>query len=273
MMVGSIITLIGVMSFGFALIIGKLNSLYKKMGAGVHEHAIELGEERFENEGIREEGIREHVQSTKHAPVDPVGQIVEIDGQELGIINLGESISRSFRVKMNENILTHGEPFGSGGVLGIATLPVIGAGSTVASSLLAGNVFLATANPATLMQIGAGYGSAVMGAKGIIAQAPFISAGSAIIPVVAPVMFFMTVSAMMISARFDRVKLSLDRLMKAVAALLKRELAEDFGLVLSANERLQDITEEFAGSRRFTDEMKIRLALGACAAERSARQS
>ena len=111
------------------------------------------------------------------------------------------------------------------------------------------------------MSIKGGVGSAIISGGKIVGHAPFISAGSALIPVVAPVMFFMIFSAMMMSARFDRVQLSLDKLMEAVAALLKRELAEDYGLVLSANARLQDIMEEFEGSRRFTDDMKIRLAL------------
>ncbi len=43
--------------------------------------------------------------------------------------------------------------------------------------------------------------------------------------------------------------------------VLKREVAEDYGEVLSAIARLQDIAAEFDESRRFTDEMKIRLAL------------
>ena len=57
---------------------------------------------------------------------------------------------------------------------------------TAASSLLAGNVFLATVNPQTLMTIGTGVGSAVMGSTGIVAQAPFVAASTALIPVVAP---------------------------------------------------------------------------------------
>ena len=146
------------------------------------------------------------------------------------------------------------------GLLGTAALPIMGAGAAVSSSLMAGNIFLATANPASLMSIGAGVGSAVMDPGGIVAQAPFIAASSAIIPVVAPVMFFMTVSSMMMSARFDRVQSSLDQLTDAVQELLKREVAGDSGVVVGANERLQDITAEFDGSRRFTPEMKIRLA-------------
>ena len=134
-------------------------------------------------------------------------------------------------------------------------------GSTVSSSLFAGNIFLATANPATLMQIGAGFGTAVIGPGGIVAHAPFIAAGGAILPVVAPVMFFMTVSSMMMSVRFDQIQASLDQLSTAVEQLLMRKVAEDYGILCSAMERLRDIAAEFDECRRFTAEMKIRLAL------------
>ena len=93
---------------------------------------------------------------------------------------------------------------------------MIGTGSAVASSLFAGNVFLATANPATLMTIGSGVGSAVMGPTGIVATAPFVAASSALIPVVAPMMLFTTVSSVMMSARLDRVQKTLGRLEEAV---------------------------------------------------------
>ena len=192
---------------------------------------------------------------------EPIGQIINIGDQRLGIVDLGTELSGQLRSQISRNILTRGEPFCSGGILGSACLPVIGTGSAAASSLFAGNIFLATANPASLMAIGGGVGSQVMGAGGIVAQAPFIAASSAIVPVVAPVMFFMVVSAMMISARFDQIQASLDQLREAVEQLLRREIAHDYGMLISTIERLQDISGEFAESRRFTQEMKIRLAL------------
>ena len=196
------------------------------------------------------------------APKNPVGQVLKVDGKEFGVVDLGSAWSRDVRALINKNILTDGEPFRSGGVVGTACLPVLGTASTAASSLLAGNVFLASANPATLMTIGGGVGSAVIGTGGLITkQAPFIAASTAILPIVAPVMFFMTVSSMVMSVRFDRLERSLDRLAKAIEELLKRDLAADFGQVLGAIERLQDISAEFNESRRFTDEMKVRLAL------------
>lgn len=197
----------------------------------------------------------------RRGPKKPVGQIVSIDGRELGIVDLGSAISRDVKALIERNTLTHGEAFRTGGVLGPSCLPVLGAGSAAASSLFAGNIFLATANPATLMAVKGGVTSAVMGSTGIVAQAPFIAASSAIVPVVLPVMFFMTVSSMMMSVRFDRLQESLGRLAQMIEEVLKRDVAEDYGEVLGALARLQDISAEFDESRRFTDEMKIRLAL------------
>ena len=112
------------------------------------------------------------------------------------------------------------------------------------------------------MTIGSGVGSAVIGEGGkIVSHAAFIQASSAIIPVVAPVMFFMTVSSMMMSARFDQIQASLDQLATAVAQLLRREIVGDYGILLSAMERLRDISAEFEECRRFTDEMRMRMAL------------
>ena len=180
----------------------------------------------------------------------------------MAVVDLGTEISRDVRQLIEKNILTNGEPFSSGGILNTSCLPVLGVGSTVTSSLFAGNIFMATANPATLMAIKGGVGSAVIGANGaIVAQAPFIAASSAIMPVVAPVMFFMVVSSMMMSHRFNRIESSLDGLSDMIREMLRREVLGDYGEVLSATERLVDISQEFDESRRFTDEMKIRTAL------------
>ena len=116
-------------------------------------------------------------------PQHPKGEIREFKGQKLGVIDFGPDLSRDLRRQIDKNILTRGKPFESGGMLDTACLPMVGAGSAATSALLAGNVFLATANPATLMQIGTGVGSAVVGPGGIIAQAPFVAASGAILPV------------------------------------------------------------------------------------------
>ena len=193
---------------------------------------------------------------------DPVGQVVSIEGQDIAIIDLGRKVGSVLVPDIERNILTHGKPFESGGLLGPACLPILGAGSAVASSLLAGNVFLATANPATLMAIGSGVGSAVLGPTGaIIAQAPFVAASTAIVPVVAPLMLFMVVSSITMSTRFGRMQRTLDELSQVLEQILKRDLAEDHGRFLSAIDRLRDIHGEFQEGLKFTDEMKMRLVL------------
>ena len=196
-------------------------------------------------------------------PRKPVAQIASINDQKLAVVDLGRDVSVDVRRLMETGILERGEPFKSGGALGTSCLPLLGAGSAAASSLFAGNVFLATANPSTLMTIGQGVGSAVVNpATGVIVgQAPFIAASSAILPAVVPVMFFMTVSAMMMSVRFDHLQSSLDGLKDAVEDLLRREVAEDFGQVFGALTRLEDVAAEYQESRRFTPAMRIRLAL------------
>ena len=197
-------------------------------------------------------------------PRHPVGQIVSTTVKHcpyLGVVDLGRKVSRDLRAQLETHILSRGEPFASGGVLGISSLPLLGAGSTVLAFLSAGNIFLATANPATLMHIGGGVGAAVMGPAGIVAYAPFISASAVILPVVAPVLFFMTFSSMMMSARFDSIQHELKELSDVLHQLLRREIAGDHARFLSATRRLEDIQAEFEECRGFTDEIKMRLVL------------
>ena len=91
-------------------------------------------------------------------PTAPVGQILTHEGHSLALVDLGRDASLALRESWPAD-----QPFQSGGAIDSSwLLPMLGTGSTAASSLLAGNVFLATANPATLMTIGTGVGSAVM---------------------------------------------------------------------------------------------------------------
>ena len=155
-------------------------------------------------------GLRQEV---PQVPRHPAGQILTHNGHPtIALVDLGRDASEVLRASW----LTTARPFDSGGVIDSAwLLPMLGAGCTASSALNAGNVFLATANPATLMTIGNGVGTAVMGSTGIIVHAPFVAASSALIPVVAPVMLFTTVSSVMISARLDRAQRSLGRLFEA----------------------------------------------------------
>ena len=196
------------------------------------------------------------VDQPQEVPLQPTGQIFSREGHpEVAVVDLGREVSDALRASWDT-----GPPFKSGGVIGSAWLqPVIGAGGTAASSLAAGNVFLATANPDTLMTIGRGVGTAVMGPGGIVRHAPFVAAGSAILPVVAPVMLFMTVSSLITGARLDRMQSDLGTLSEVLARVRQLIEAEAYARFQSATEQLDAIWSQFEHSRRFTDGMKLEL--------------
>ena len=194
----------------------------------------------------------------REVPREPVGQVLTYEGHsKMALVDLGSDASDALRASWST-----ARPFQSGGVIESAwLLPLLGAGSTTASSLLAGNVFLATANPATLMTIGSGLGSAVMGAGGIVAQAPFVAASTALMPVVAPVMLFTTVSSVVMGARLDRVQRSLGRLYEAVEGVRRVLDADDYARFETAAEQIEDIQSEFEARQRFPDDAGAKLAL------------
>jgi len=189
-------------------------------------------------------------------PRNPVGQILTHDERSIALVDLGRDASVALRATLSKD-----QPFQSGGVVESSwLLPMLGAGSTAASSLMAGNVFLATANPATLMTIGSGVGSAVMGPAGIVAQAPFIAASSALMPVVAPVMLFTTVSSVVMCARLNRAQETLGQLHEVVERVRRLLDAEDYARFEAAAERIDEIRSEFEHSRRFASDVPDRLA-------------
>ncbi|GHU18153.1 hypothetical protein FACS1894163_09850 [Spirochaetia bacterium] len=107
--------------------------------------------------------------------------------------------------QFNMNYLTTGNHIQNGGkssTKSILTLIASGTGSVGLSGVASGQLFMATANPATLMSIGNGIGSAVMGAGGIVAQAPFIPLAGALMPVVAPLIAFQIISTMTIMKEY-----------------------------------------------------------------------
>lgn len=194
---------------------------------------------------------------TQAPPRQPVGQVLASDGHpSVAVVDLGRDISAALRTSWDD-----GRPFESGGVIDSVWLqPLFAAGSTAASSLAAGNVFLATANPQTLMVIRDGLASAIMGDGGrIIGHAPFIAAGSAIQPVVAPVMLFMTVSSLITGARLDRMQRTLGTLSEDLARVRQVTEAGTYADFQSAKDGLDGIWSQFEHSQRFTDGMKAEL--------------
>jgi hypothetical protein len=136
-----------------------------------------------------------------------------------------------------------------------------GVGASATSALFANSLYVATANPATLMAIGNGVGSAVMGATGIAGQAAFVSAGVAIAPVVLPLVAFQAMSTVMILSELRAVGAKLDNLKLTLDRVIQRSEATHIGGLISADHRLRELEEDFSRCNRFTPSMIARLAV------------
>ena len=220
-------------------------------------------EETLEAIGSGEEPLRgskeaetEIVAVPQAPPRQPVGQVLKSDGHpSVAVVDLGRDISDALRTSWDD-----GRPFESGGVIDSVWLqPLFAAGSTAASSLAAGNVFLATANPKTLMVIGEGVSTAVMRGGRIIGHAPFVAARGAILPVVAPVMLFMTVSSLITGARLDRIQRALGTLYEVLIRVRQLMDTETYAKFQTATKQLDEVWSQFEHSQRFTDGMKAEL--------------
>ena len=112
---------------------------------------------------------------------------------EMALLAFDGKMRDKIIAKFNEQFLIEGDHIKNGGVSSPKTMLSLiggGAGSVGLAGVTSGQLFMATANPATLMQIGNGVGSAVMGSSGIVAQAPFLPVAGALMPVVAPLIAF-----------------------------------------------------------------------------------
>lgn len=151
---------------------------------------------------------------------------------------------------------------------GAMTLAVAGAsaGATALSASFSSTLFMATANPATLMTLGNGVGSAVMGASGIVGQAPFLAVASSL-PVVAPVLAIQALNTAVMMQQFKQVDRKLDSIKSTLDKAIARIEATHAGELLAASRTVDEVYEQYSLEGSFSDDMLIRLAL----AERDAR--
>ena len=145
-------------------------------------------------------------------------------------------------------------------VLGSTASTATAVASTAASAAIAPTLFMATANPATLMQLGSGVGSAVMGAGGIVAQAPFIPVAASL-PVVAPLALMGVVNTAVTMRQFQAVNAKLDTLANTLTDLLARADITQIAGLIAASKTLGDITEEYGELGHFTPAMIARFAV------------
>ena len=95
-----------------------------------------------------------------------------VESTELVVSRFSDEIQKSILEKMNMEYLSTGkfvkDQMSVSPKIMSSLMLSGGAAGTVASAAMSSSLFMATANPATLMQIGQGVGSAVMGAQGIV---------------------------------------------------------------------------------------------------------
>lgn len=183
---------------------------------------------------------------------------------EIGLAAINGDLRDKIIEKFKETYLVQGDHINTGGKaspIPLLTLLAGGGGALGATGLTSGTLFMATANPATLMPIGGGVGSAVMGASGIVGQAPFIMLSGALMPVVAPLLAFQCLTTIVILRQFKQVSERLATLEKKMDRVLQRQEAIFIGEVFSASSRIKRLEEEFHLCNQFTNDMVIRLAL------------
>jgi hypothetical protein len=156
---------------------------------------------------------------------------------------------------------SHIQNGGKASPIPMLTLLGSGTGALGLTAATSGTLFMATANPATLMAIGSGVGSAVMGTGGIVAQAPFIPVAGALVPVVFSLLAFNALTTIVLLNQFKSIGKQLNEIAEAVHRVLQRNEATFIGEVISANSKLDNLEQELEFSNQFTDDMIIRLAL------------
>ncbi|WP_218220434.1 hypothetical protein [Nesterenkonia sp. Act20] len=184
---------------------------------------------------------------------------------ELAVFNfeggLREKILSSFR----EGYLTHGSYVPGAKAVsaqGAMSLTVAGAaaGTTGVSAALSPTLYIATANPSTLMELGNGVGSAVMGAGGIVGQAPFVAVPIAL-PIIAPIMAVQALNTAVIMQQFKQVDQKLDSIKTTLDDAISRIEATHVGELFAASRVVDDVYQQYSLEGSFSNDMLIRLAL------------
>lgn len=183
---------------------------------------------------------------------------------EMALLSINGNFRNEIIKNFNNHFLIEGDDIKNGGISSPKTmLSLIGAGlgSVGFAGVASGSLFMATANPATLMQIGNGVGSAVIAGGKIAAQAPFLPISGALMPVAAPLVAFQALSTIAIMKQFEDVNKRLDKIQNTINRILLREEATFIGEIISASNIIADIEKQFSICNQFTDDMIIRLSL------------
>ncbi len=186
------------------------------------------------------------------------------EDQTLALLRIRGDLRQRILEQFDRSFALEGDQVKEGGAVSSAAILSLVAGGGLAgatSTYFANSLFIATANPATLMSIGGGVGSAVIGAAGIVGQAPFVAAGSAAAPVVLPLLAFQVMNTVTVLTALRPIFTKLDELKRSLNRSILRGEATHVGGMISADCRLTELEEDFALCNRFSSSMVIRLAI------------
>lgn len=138
-----------------------------------------------------------------------------------------------------------------------------GAAGAAASSAMSSKLYMATAPITSLMKLSSGgVGSAVMGPKGIVRHAGFVSAGvGSSFPVVAPLMAMQALSTVVMLQQFSAMDKKLDAIKGSIDKMLARQEVTKVAELFTALHIVDEIYAQYGRTGRFSIDMLIRLAL------------
>lgn len=136
-----------------------------------------------------------------------------------------------------------------------------GIGLTAISTIFSSKLFMATANPNSLMKLSSGgVGSAVMEGGHIVGQSGFIKVASSL-PVVAPIIAMQVMSTLVITEQFKVVNKKLDVIQQEIDQILLRQEVTNIADLSSAIVVVDELYTQYSTIGHFSQDMIIRLAL------------
>ena len=188
-----------------------------------------------------------------------------LEGSELAVFEFQGGLRDTIVSDFKKGYLTNGSYVADAKAVspqGAQSLALAGTagGATALSAAFSSSLYMATADPTTLMQMGGGVGSAVMGVNGISAQAPFIPIASSL-PIVAPVLAMQALNSAVMMQQFKQVDQKLDSIKSTLDKVLARIEATHVGELLAASTIIDQLYRQYELEGSFSTDMMTRLAL------------
>lgn len=188
------------------------------------------------------------------------------EGSEVAVFEFQGQLRELIVSSLREGFLTTGSYVSDARALAPQSVQAlafagVGATATAVSASLSSTLFMATANPATLMQLSSGgVGSAVMGAGGIVGQAGFIPVAASL-PIVLPIVAMQAIQTAIILQQFKQVDRKLDAIKSTLDESIARSEATYAGELIAASDIVDEVYRQYELTGSFSQDMLIRLAL------------